>query len=315
MSNLAWREIDWTLVHKRLSRQQRRVYKASIEGKRQIVHAIQRRIIRSLDAKLLAVLHVTIRSQEHNALSQDSVKVLSHKQKIELACGLSLDGKSNYIRRVYLSSTRAKKKIFQPLTISTIEEQAKQMLAKFALEPEWEAMFEPNSYGSRPGRSCHDAIASLLFSLRRKPQFILEVYIRAGFNEIDQDKLLAKMDTFSQMKNQIRLWLKENTMVGFENEPDEVTKILEGPRRGEIISPLLVNIALHGLENHIKNWYVNYCSTIMNYTSYERKKTRKAIIGFSRYINSFVITAPTFEDIVEIKKVVKKWLIKKVGLK
>jgi RNA-directed DNA polymerase len=109
MSKLAWKEIDWTLVQKRLSRQQRRVYKASMEGKRQIVRALQHRIIGSLDAKLLAVKRVTTENPGHNVLDMDNVKYLSHRNKIQLAYRLKLDGKSNYVRKFYISRIEAKK--------------------------------------------------------------------------------------------------------------------------------------------------------------------------------------------------------------
>src|SRR5210317_1279375 len=193
MSKLAWKEIDWTLVQNRLSRQQRRVYKASMEGKRQTVRALQRRIIGSLDAKLLAVRRVTTENQGRNTSGVDGVKALSHEKKMELAYGLKLDGKSKAIRRVYIPRTGAKKKGLRPLGIPTIEDRAKQMLAKLALEPGWEAIFEPNSYGFRPGRSCHDAIAALFLSLRGKARFVLDADIHKCFDEIDHDKLIAKL--------------------------------------------------------------------------------------------------------------------------
>ena len=112
MSKLAWKEIDWTLVQIRLSRQQRRVYKASMEGKRHVVHAIQRRIIRSLDAKLLSVKCVTIENRGKNIVGIDREKVLSHKNKIELAYGLSISENLNNIRKNYLTRTKTKKKKF-----------------------------------------------------------------------------------------------------------------------------------------------------------------------------------------------------------
>ena len=309
MSKLAWKEINWILVQDRLSRQQRRVYKAKIEGKGQTVHAIQRRIIRSLDAKLLAVKHVTTENQGPNLSYIRNMKELSDEKKIELAYGILLDGKS----KAYLYGIGTKKKEFCPLHmpyIPMIEDSAKQMLAKFALEPEWEAVFEPNSYGYRPGRSYHDAISFLRILLRGKSRFVLEANIHNCFDEIDHDKLVAKLDTFNQMENQIKVWLKMNIMVGFENESNEVNKILEGKFQKAIISPLLVNIALHGLEKYIKNYY-----RIANYTSFKQKKYVDKAIGFSRYVNDFVITAPTFEDITEIRKVVDKWLIQEMGLK
>lgn len=309
MSKLAWKEIDWALVQKRLSRQQRRVYKASIGGKRQIVRALQRRIIGSLDAKLLAVRHVTTENKVYNNTVVDSIKALSHENKIELAYGLKLDGKSTAIRRVY---TKANNKGLQFLVISIIEDMAKQMLAKIALEPEWEAIFEPNSYGFRPGRSYHDAIAALFLSLRGKTQFVLDADIHKCFDELDHDKLITKLDTFSQMENQIKAWLKADIMVGFENESNYITKALEDIPKAGIISTLLANIALHGLENHIKNWYVDY--PIAGHNSSKENIVRRRAIGFSRYANDFVITAPTSTDIVEIEKMVNSWLIKEAGL-
>jgi RNA-directed DNA polymerase len=279
MSKLAWKEIDWTLVQKRLSRQQRRVYKASMEGTRHIVHAIQRRIIRSLDARLLSVRRVTIENRGRNTadLDNESGKVLSHKNKIKLVYHLSLDGNANCTRKIYLPRTRTKKKIFKPCSVLTIEDRAKQMLAKLALEPEWDAIFEFNSFGFRPRRPSHNAIASIFRSLRKQPQFILVADIHDGFNEIDYDKLIAKMDTFSLMKKQIKSWLDENILLDVENESNEVSKILEDTFQREIISPLLVNILLHGLENYIKEWYSSYCYLSSNYTSYKRKNDRKNI--------------------------------------
>ena len=316
MSKLAWKEIDWTLVQKRLSRQQRRVYKASTEGKRHIVHAIQRRIIRSLDARLLSVRLVMIENQERNSadLDNDRGKVLLYKNKIKLVYRLSLGGNSNYTKKIYLPRTRKKKKILKPCSMLTFEDRAKQMLAKLALEPEWDAIFELNSFGFRSRKSSHNAIACISLSLKKKPQFVLEAAIHDGFNEIDYDKLLVKMDTFSLMNKQIKSWLEENILLDVENESNEVTKILEDTLQREIISPLLVNILLHGLENYIKEWYSNYLYYSSNYTSYKRKNGRKAIIGFSRYLNNFIVTAPTYTDMVEIEKVIKKWLIKETGL-
>jgi len=309
MSKLAWKKINWTLVQKRLSRQQRRVYKASIGGKRQIVHALQHRIIGSLDAKFLSVRQVTIKNQRRSTFSIYGVKAFSYKKKIELAYGLKLDGKSKYIRRIYIPRIGKIKKRFLPLSISTIEDRAKQMLVKLALEPEWEAIFEHNSYGFRPGRSCHDAIASLFLSLKRRNSFVLDTNIYKCFDKIDHDKFITKLDTFDQIKNQIKAWLKVGIMVSFENESNEVTKVLEETYQGGIISPLLANIALHGLENHIKD---NYSSS--GCISSKGKKDRKRVIGFSRYADNFIIIANNHTDITKIEKLVDIWLIKETGL-
>ena len=84
MSKLAWKEVDWKLVHKRLSRQQKRVYKASMEGNRAKVHALQRRIIGSLDAKLIAVRRVTTENKGRNTAGVDGQRAISNEMKISL---------------------------------------------------------------------------------------------------------------------------------------------------------------------------------------------------------------------------------------
>ena len=315
MSKLAWKEINWALVQKRLSRQQRRVFKASLEGKHSTVHALQRRIIGSLDAKLLAVQKVTTVSQGRTSLSINSLKALSNEKKIELAYKLKLNGKTKGTRRAYLSKIETKNIGLQSLDMIMIEDQAKQILAKFALEPEWEAIFEPNSYGFRPGRYHYDAIASISLSLRGKPKFVLNTNVSNCFDKIDHEKLLEKMNTFDQMENQIKAWLKEDIMVGFENKPNEIPKLLQKTSSREIISLLLANIALHGLEDYIKNLYVNTHYLLSSYHNEINKRDIKDTIGFSRYVDQFVITTPNHEDIAEMKKRVDQWLINEIGLK
>ena len=312
MSKLAWNDIDWTLVQKRISRQQRRVYKASMEGNKSKVHALQCRIISSLDAKLLAVRRVTTENKGRNTAGVDGVKAISHEKKIELAYRLKLDGKASPIRRTYIP--KPGKSEYRPLGIPTIDDRAKQMLAKLALEPEWEAVFEPNSYGFRPGRSCHDAIATIFISLRGKSRYVLDVDIQKCFDRIDHDKLLHKLATFEQMKTQIRAWLTSDIMVGYFKRPDEVFHSMEGTPQGEVISPLLANIALHGLGEHIKEWYANEWYPTTGRNTKVGKRDRKAAIGFARYADDFVITAPNRADIEQIQEQVSIWLNNEAGL-
>jgi len=311
-NNTAWKEVNWKFVQKRLSRQQRRVYKASMEGNKAKVHAIQRRIIGSLDAKLIAVRRVTTENKGRNTPGVDMKKTISNDKKMKLVSKLKLDGKASPIRRTYIP--KPGKSEFRPLGIPTIEDRAKQMLAKLALEPEWEAIFEPNSYGFRPGRSCHDAIASLFLSLRGKSRYVLDADIQKCFDRINHNKLLKKLGTFDQMENQIEAWLKADIMVGYLNRPKETFQSLEGTPQGGVISPLLANIALHGLEDYIKEWYA---TTWYPFTGLSRNtaiRDRKNSIGFSRYADDFVITAPKISDIMQIEKQVEIWLSEEAGL-
>lgn len=317
MSKLAWNDVDWTLVQKRITRQQYRIYKASTEREAQDtgnakLHALQRRILASLDAKLLAVRRVTTENKGRNTAGVDRQKNLSPKEKMELAYKLKLDGKSSPIRRTYIP--KPGKSEVRPLGIPTVEDRAKQMLVKIALEPEWEAKFEPNSYGFRPGRSCHDAIQSLFLSLRGTSRYVLDADIQKCFNRIDHTKLLQKLSTFGLMERQIKAWLQADIMVGYLNQPDEIFQSMEGTPQGGVISPLLANIALHGLENHIKSWYATEWYPETGQSRKIAIRDRKSQVGFSRYTDDFVITAPRLTDIEQIQHQVELWLNKEAGL-
>jgi RNA-directed DNA polymerase len=104
----------------------------------------------------------------------------------------------------------------RPLGIPTMYDRALQALVKQALEPEWEAKFEPNSFGFRPGRSCHDAIEAIYNAIRLKEKYILDADISKCFDKINHEKLLEKLNTFPTLRKQIRAWLKAGYMDGKE---------------------------------------------------------------------------------------------------
>ncbi len=115
-----------------------------------------------------------------------------------------------------------------------------------ALEPEWEGKFEPNSYGFRPGRSCHDAIGAIFIGIHLKDKYVLDADISKCFDKINHQKLLEKLNTFLKLRRQVKSWLKAGVMDGNSLFPTE-----EGTPQGGVISPLLANIALHGMEEEI----------------------------------------------------------------
>ena len=119
-----------------------------------------------------------------------------------------------------------------------------------ALEPEWEAKFEPNSYGFRPGRSCHDAIAAIFLAIRYKPKFVLDADIKGCFDNISHEALLKKLYTSANLRHAIKGWLRAGVMEGIDFTPTK-----QGTPQGGVISPLLANIALHGLEEAITKGY------------------------------------------------------------
>lgn len=176
-------EPEWEAFEFKLQKQNR----ASSRGDVKLVCRLQKLVLQSRAAKLLAVRRVTQDNQGKKTAGIDGRKSLTPNQRLELAKNLKITGKSKPIRRVWIS--KPGKDVSRLLGIPTIYDRAAQALVKAALEPEWEAKFEPNSYGSRPGRSCHDAIVAILNTIRYKPKFVLDADFSKCFDKINHQAL------------------------------------------------------------------------------------------------------------------------------
>src|SRR5262249_8606549 len=132
----------------------------------------------------------------------------------------------------------------RPLGIPVIADRCHQARTRNALEPEWEARFEPKSYGFRPGRGCADAIGSLFTPLKgtSKRVWIIDADLAAAFDKIDHDRLLEALGPFPA-RDMVARWLKAGVV-----EDEAFTRTEEGTPQGGVISPLIMNVALHGLE-------------------------------------------------------------------
>lgn len=180
----------------------------------------------------------------------------------------------------------------RPLGIPTVKDRVVQMVVKNALEPEWEAVFENGSYGFRPGRSTHDAMLRIWRVLSsKKRQWVLDADIKGCFNNIAHDPLLAQLDGFPA-QNLTRRWLKAGY---FYRKVYHETPL--GTPQGGIISPLLANIALHGMESALKVKY--------HKQGYIRSECPFIPI---RYADDFVVMCDTEEAAQEAKEILAKWL-------
>ena len=121
------------------------------------------------------------------------------------------------MRRVWIPKSGTSE--YRPLGIPVMSDRASQALAKLALEPEWEAKFEPNSYGFRPGRSCHDAIAAIYASINQQDKYVLDADIEKCFDRICHQALVTKLRTFPTLRRSITAWLKAGVMDGDELFP------------------------------------------------------------------------------------------------
>jgi len=183
-----------------------------------------------------------------------------------------------------------------------MEDRALQALVKLALEPEWEALFEPNSYGFRPGRSCQDAIGAIFNCIRYKNKYVLDADIAKCFDKIDHEALLKKLNTSPTIRRQVRAWLKAGVMDGKQLFPTS-----EGTPQGGVISPLLANIALHGMEERIKKEFPK------RDTSIKGKRINYNAAQLIRYADDFVILHEDITVVQRCRDIISEWL-KDMGL-
>ncbi|MDJ0746047.1 MAG: reverse transcriptase N-terminal domain-containing protein [Xenococcaceae cyanobacterium MO_167.B27] len=187
-----WSELPWKKFEKILYKLQKRIYQASKRGDVKNVRRLQKLLLKSRSAKCISVRKVTQDNQGAKTAGVDGVKSLSPKERLKLVDKITLSTKASPVRRVFIPKPGKDEK--RPLGIPTMYDRALQCLAKMALEPEWEAKFEPNSYGFRPGRSCQDAIKAIFLAIKQKSKFVLDADISQCFDKIDHRKLLQRIN-------------------------------------------------------------------------------------------------------------------------
>lgn len=246
-----WKNVGWTKVERTVFKLQKRIFQAEQRGDVKLVRKLQKLLLKSYSAKLLATRRVTQDNQGKKTAGIDGVKALKPHQRLELAVNLKLGEEALPTRRVWIPKPGSEEK--RPLGIPVIHDRARQALVKLALEPQWEARFEPNSYGFRPGRSSWDAITAIHTMINLKAKYVLDADIAKCFDRIDHQALLDKLNTFPRLRRQIKAWLKAGVMEGLALTPTE-----EGTPQGGIVSPLLANIALHGMETMVNKAFKTY---------------------------------------------------------
>lgn len=296
-----WKDIPWRELEKVVFKLQKRIYKASSRGDVKSVHRLQKLLMKSWGARCLAVRRVTQENKGKKTAGVDGIKSLKPAQRLKLVQELVVSDKASPTRRVWIPKPGKDEK--RPLGIPTIKDRAIQALAKMTMEPQWEAKFESNSYGFRPGRSCHDAREAIFNSIRHKSKFVLDADLNKCFDFIDHQKLLQKLETFPSMRRQIKAWLKSGVMDGLEFNPTE-----RGTPQGNAISPLLANIALHGLEEELKKAAEKFNIKNKNGTQVAKRDKRNAL-SIIRYADDFVVLHENLEVLKTIKTMAQKWLI------
>ena len=243
----AWELVDWRRCEEEVRRLRRRIFKAAKDGDLAGVRDLQQLMLRSWFNVLVSVRQATQRNTGRKTAGIDGLVALTSQARAEMAVQVHASIGSHQplpVRRVYIAKARDKTKM-RPLGIPVILDRCHQARVRNALEPEWEARFEPRSYGFRPGRGCHDAIESLFSTLHGKSRrvWILDADLAGAFDKISHEHLLEMLGGFPA-RGMIAGWLK----AGVFEAGKGFAPTGEGTPQGGIISPLLLNIALHGLE-------------------------------------------------------------------
>ena len=311
-----WETIPWRKLEVEVFKLQKRIYRASEREDVKTVRKLQRLLSRSRAAKLLAVRKVTQDNRGKRTAGIDGQKNLNQRERVQLAKDLNLPTKSQPIRRILIPKPGKSEKADatdtsfysvshahqeRPLGIPTMRDRAAQALAKLILEPEWEAKFESHSYGFRPGRSCHDAVKYIFLSMRRQDKYVLDADIRKCFDRINHEALLNKLNTFPAMRRAIKAWLKAGILRDGKLFPSN-----EGTPQGGVISPLLANIALHGLEEYVKSAFPKS----KRLGSIKEASWQPTVV---RYADDLIIMHRDLGELKRAKELSQKWL-SKMGL-
>lgn len=287
-----WHSIPWKTVNETVRRLQARIVQATKAGKWHKVQALQHLLPHSFSGKALAVRRVTD-NQGKNTPGIDQVTWQDPESKWMAIHQMRQRGyKTRPLRRVYIPKPNGKKR---PLGIPTMQDRAMQALYLQALDPVAETTAAPNSYGFRKERSCADAMEQCATTLASgtRAQWILEGDIKSCFDTISHTWLLAHIP---MEKTMLSTWLKAGYMDKSVLYPTE-----DGTPQGGIISPVLANMALDGLERILRKKYPK--------SGARARKGLNKQVNVVRYADAFIITGISKEILeTEVKPLVIDFL-------
>jgi RNA-directed DNA polymerase len=283
-----WTTIPWHTLEKKVFRLQKRIFQAQRRGNVHAVHSLQRLLMKSWSARALAVRRVTQDNQGKKTAGVDGVKAVGPLVRLLFVERLRHPATitPQPVRRVLIPKA-GKPNESRPLGSPVLLDRAQQALVKQAREPQGESRFEGDSYGFRPGRSPHDALAAILGSIKQKAKYVLDADIRGCFDNIDHPALLTKIDTVPLLRRTIKGWLNAGVL-----QEGVFSPTTTGVPQGGTISPLLANVALHGMEQVVAQ-------------SYRHGRSRPQVI---RYADDLVVLHPDLAGVEAARAALEHWL-------
>ncbi|KYC41003.1 RNA-dependent DNA polymerase [Scytonema hofmannii PCC 7110] len=239
----SWKTLPWKQFRRNLFRLQRRVYKAVCVGDLRKARSLQKLILKSTSAIMLAIRQVSQLNAGKKTPGVDGIAKLSFEQRFQLAEELRKSGtqwQHQGLREIPIPKKNGKTRM---LKVPTMSDRAWQCLVKYALEAAHEATFHARSYGFRIGRSTHDAQKFLFDNLSSKAKGIsksvIELDIKKCFDRISHNTIMDRLIAPKSIKLGIFRCLKAGVNPEFPEQ---------GTPQGGVVSPLLANIALNGIE-------------------------------------------------------------------
>jgi RNA-directed DNA polymerase len=287
----AWDALNWQTIEDEVRRLQARIVKAVQEGRWNKAKALQRLLTRSASGKLLAVRRVT-ENDGRNTPGVDKELWVTPQSKQTAVVSLTARGyRPQPLRRTYIPKANGK---LRPLGIPTMRDRAMQALHLLALDPIAETTADRASYGFRRGRSCADAIERCFASFSRaNPVWILEGDIKGCFDNISHQWLI---DHVPMDKSVLRKWLKSGYL-----EEQVFYDTISGTPQGGIISPVLANLALDGLERRLREAFPD--------RGKGSERGKAAQVHLIRYADDFIITGHSAELLeAKVKPTVESFL-------
>ena len=302
----AWQSIDWKTCQTHVGRLQRSIAVAMKYGNYSKVHKLRRILYKSKAWNLICTRRVTQDNQGKKTAGVDKVKSLTPSQRYELVVKMKdgIERKWSPVRQVEIAKKNGK---IRTLGIPTIKDRIYQAKLKGIIEPCYETIAEPNSYGFRPMRSTKDAIEQIFNAVKHKKQaWILEGDLKGFFDNIKTEAIT----TNQVIKNDKEIINTVNNLVksGAMTVKEEMIETEIGTPQGGVISPLLANIAFTGMETMIEKW-------VWDNRKRTGQKTRSVKpVQVIVYADDFIVIAKEKWIVEELKEVIGTWCMDKMGV-